>query len=190
MKLSSLILIGASTGGPGRIYSILESLDRNFLGTIVIAQHMNESFFESFVHQLKTLSSLPVSLITSEQLIEPNHVYVCSLTSQLKQTGESIWIEPSHRKDFSYNPQIDQLFSSAAFLPKRLKRLGIILTGIGEDGAIGALDLFRSGGVCMFESEKSAIVYGMPRRANELVPEGYVGDIDEIITVIQNFGRE
>lgn len=189
MNLSNLILIGASTGGPGRIYSILESLDQSFVGTIVIAQHMNESFFESFVHQLKALSTLPVSLVTSSQMLESNHVYVCSTTSQLIQNNDAISIVPCERKDFSYNPQIDSLFSSASLLPVTLRRLGIILTGIGEDGALGALDLYRSGGLCVFESEKSAIVYGMPRRAKELVPDGYSLDIEEIIAMIQTFGR-
>lgn len=188
MKVSSLVLIGASTGGPGRIYSILESLDDDFNGTIVIAQHMNESFFESFVHQLKALSKLPVSLVNREQPLECCQVYVCSKTSRLIQKKGEIWIEPTNMKGFSYNPQIDILFSSAASLPSSLKRLGVILTGIGEDGALGALQLFQSGGKCIYESELSAIVFGMPRRAKELNPDANIGDISEIIRFIRTFG--
>jgi two-component system, chemotaxis family, protein-glutamate methylesterase/glutaminase len=188
MNISSLILIGASTGGPGRIFSILSALDGGFEGTIVVAQHMNASFIPSFIHQMQSVSPLPILPITDPLVLEKSHVYICSLTSRVFLRHSQVWIEPMEEGDYPYNPQVDKLFSSAAHLPAGLKRLGVILTGIGDDGAQGSLELYESGGACLFESEESAIVYGMPRRAKEVVCEGSVGSIDEIIEVIKEYG--
>ncbi|HEX5329945.1 CheB methylesterase domain-containing protein [Sulfuricurvum sp.] len=188
MNISSLILIGASTGGPGRIYSILSALDQHFEGTIVIAQHMCASFIPSFVTQLQTIVPLPISSVEHPIKIERGTIYVCSVTSHLFQKNGEIWLEPMGEGEYHYNPQIDRLFSSASLLPRSLKRLGVILTGIGDDGAEGSLELYESGGDCLFESEESAIVYGMPRRAKELVCNGNVGSIEEIIERIKGYG--
>jgi two-component system chemotaxis response regulator CheB len=188
MNISSLILIGASTGGPGRIYSILSALNTNYQGTIIIAQHMNASFIPSFIHQLQSIVSLPIFSVEHPLKLEKGAIYVCSLTSHLFLKEGEIWLEPMEEGDYPYNPQIDRLFSSAAHLPSTLKRLGVILTGIGDDGAIGSLALYESGGDCLFESEKSSVVYGMPRRAKELVCNGNVGGIDEIVERIKEYG--
>lgn len=189
MNISSLILIGASTGGPGRIYSILSALDTNFQGTIIVAQHMSSSFIPSFINQLRSITTLPISAVEHPIKMEKGEIYICSLTSQLFSKNQEIWLEPMEKEgDYPYNPQIDLLFSSASRLSSTLKRLGIILTGIGDDGAVGSLDLYNSGGDCLFESEESAIVYGMPRRAKELVHHGAVGSIDEIIERIKEYG--
>ncbi len=190
MNVSPLILIGASTGGPGRIYSILSALDQNFEGTIIVAQHMSASFIPSFINQLRSITSLPILAVEQPLQLERGTIYICSLTSQLFLKNQEIWLEPMAAKegDYPYNPQIDLLFSSASKLPSILKRLGIILTGIGDDGAVGSLELYNSGGDCLFESEESAIVYGMPRRAKELVSNGTVSSIDEIIERIKEYG--
>lgn len=188
MNISSLILIGASTGGPGRIYSILTALEEGFEGAIVIAQHMNASFIPSFIHQLHTIVSLPIASVTQPLKLEKGKIYICSVTSHLFLKEGEIWLEPSEEGDYPYNPQIDALFTSASQLPATLKRLGVILTGIGDDGALGSLALYESGGRCLFESEESAIVFGMPRRAKELVCNGDVGSIEEIVKCIKEFG--
>lgn len=188
MTISSLILIGASTGGPGRIYSILSALDSSFCGTVIIAQHMSAPFVPSFIHQLQSIVSLPILSVEESRQIEKGHIYICSVTSELVQKNGGIWLDPIGEGNYPYNPQIDRLFTSASTLPAGLKRLGVILTGIGDDGASGSLALYESGGKCLFESEESAVVYGMPRRAKELVCNGEVGGIDEIIERIKAFG--
>ncbi|HLD22857.1 MAG TPA: CheB methylesterase domain-containing protein [Sulfuricurvum sp.] len=188
MNITALILIGASTGGPGRIYSILSSLDSQFEGTIIIAQHMSAPFIPSFVHQMQSITPLPIWAVTHPLKLERGEIYICSITSRLIQKEGQIWLEPMEEGDYPYNPQIDLLFSSASQLSPKLKRLGVILTGIGDDGALGSLSLYESGGDCLFESEESSIVYGMPRRAKELVCNGNVGSIDEIIERIKEYG--
>jgi len=188
MNISSLILIGASTGGPGRIYSILSSLESHFVGSVIIAQHMSAPFIPSFINQLQSIVSLPILSVGEPQKLKRGHIYVCSVTSELALKNGEVWIEPMEEGDYPYNPQIDRLFASASSLPASMRRLGIILTGIGDDGALGALSLYESGGECLFESEESSIVYGMPRRAKELVGNAHVAGIVEIIDRIKDFG--
>lgn len=188
MKPSSLILIGASTGGPGRIHSILASLDSQFRGSIIIAQHMASPFIPSFIKQLQSNSSLCIHEIGKGIRIENGNVYVCTVTSRLIDKYGDIWLEPSDAVDYPYNPQIDTLFHSASQLDFKIKRLGVILTGIGDDGAKGALELYQSKGECYFENEESATVYGMPRRAKELVEQAKTGSMQDIIDAIKEFG--
>jgi two-component system, chemotaxis family, protein-glutamate methylesterase/glutaminase len=188
MNIESLILIGASTGRTRSNLLDTFRVKKNYEGTIVIAQHMSAAFIPSFIHQLQSIVSLPISSVDHPLKLEKGVIYICSLTSQLFIKNRDIWLEPMGEGDYPYNPQVDKLFSSASHLPSALKRLGVILTGIGDDGASGSLALYESGGDCLFESEKSAVVYGMPRRAKELVCNGNVGGIDEIIERIKEYG--
>lgn len=188
MSISKLLLIGASTGGPGRIHTILSSLDPSFEGAIVIAQHMASPFIPSFIKQLQSNSLVSIHEIGEGMRVEDGHIYVCSVTSRLIGRHGDIWIEPAGEDDYPYNPEINTLFHSASHLSSTIKRLGVILTGIGEDGAKGALSLYQSGGECYFENEESATVYGMPRRAKELVENAKTGSMDDIINAIKNFG--
>lgn len=190
MERSKLILIGSSTGGPGHIDKILKGLKQNFNATIVIAQHMSPHFIESFARQVGTISPLEVHVVHDGMVLHPSSVYICSGECRIVENQAQLVFNHQESQVSIYTPDIDTLFSSAALLPSSFKRLGVILTGIGEDGARGALALFHSGGKCIFESEESAIVYGMPRRALELVPAADTGTIHEIVKAIEQFGEE
>jgi two-component system chemotaxis response regulator CheB len=188
MESFPLILVGASTGGPGRIHTILSSLSHDFRGTIIIAQHMAEAFIPSFVKQLRGLTSLNIGEVGSGVLVEHSTIYVCEVTSRLVTKEGRLWLEPVSELEHFYNPEINTLFHSGALIDRSIARIGIILTGIGDDGALGALALSNSGAQCYFESEESATVFGMPRCAKELVASGCVGSMDDIVKVIQDFG--
>lgn len=188
--MTKIILIGSSTGGPGHIDRILKGITKEFAGTIIIAQHMSPHFIESFARQIGTVSPLDVHVVRDGMVLEPSCVYVCSGECRIVEENHHVLFRRQEPMDTIYTPDIDTLFLSAAQLPSRLKRFGVILTGIGEDGAKGSLELFNSGGECMFESEESAIVYGMPRRALELVPYARIGTIDEIVDAIGRFGAQ
>jgi len=188
MEIHSIVLIGASTGGPGRIHDIIQSLPSNYGPAVIIAQHMAEPFIPSFVKQLNLSSMLPVHDARKPIKIENGHIYVCGITSHLKTDNFTITLEPLICDHYPYNPHIDPLLSSASLLSTSIRKMGVILTGIGDDGARGALDLYNAGSECYFENEESATVYGMPRRAKELVPDALTGTMPEIITAIQRFG--
>jgi len=186
--VDSLILIGASTGGPGHINMILNGLPQNFRSAVVIAQHMGSSFLPSFIKQLSTLTPYRVLNVIDSMIVEPSTVYVCSGESRLIERDGEICFAWNKHSSSLYTPDIDSLFLSAAYLPGHLQIMGVILTGIGEDGALGVEALHQSGGYCLLESEISSIVYGMPRSASERVPEAEVGSLTQIVEKIIAFG--
>lgn len=185
---NKVIVIGASTGGPGHIRRIMASLDGTMEAAVVVAQHMDAVYLPSFAKQMQELSALEVRLVEERSLLERGHVYVCSGSSVFKETSEGVAIEREQGCEGHYNPNIDRLFDTAAEVTKSVGVLGIILTGIGEDGARGCLHLAEAGGYCIAESETSAVVYGMPKRAYELNRQIDVKALDAIIATIHAFG--
>lgn len=188
MENFPLIFIGASTGGPSRIHTIVSSLSHDFRGAIIIAQHMGAEFISSFIKQLRKITSLNIEEIKGGVSVAPSTIYVCEVTSRLVTKAGRLWLEPVLGLEHFYSPEINTLFHSASLIDRFIERIGIILTGIGDDGALGSLALSQSGAQCYFESEESATVFGMPRCAKELVPSGQVGSMDDIVKVIQRFG--
>ncbi|MBE3605798.1 chemotaxis protein CheB [Campylobacter sp. RM13119] len=162
-----LVLIGASTGGPGHIKKLLKDIKITDT-SIVIAQHMNKMFIQSFVTQVGRECGLDVELL-NEKTILKNKVYVCDQNFMI---GENIPLNAKPNPDAKtiYMPNVDVLFNSAVGICKNLNVMAILLTGIGDDGAIGLNNLYKAGAKCIAESEDSAIVYGMPKRAKELNP--------------------
>lgn len=188
--VDKIILIGASTGGPGHINTILKELPKNFHAAVVIAQHMSLPFVPSFVKQLSTLTSYRVLNVIDNMIVVPSTIYICTGETRLvEQDGEICFALNAHSHSL-YTPDIDMLFLSAASLPSHLRKMGVILTGIGEDGTLGVEALHQSGGYCLFENEASSIVYGMPRSASERVPEAEVGSLTQIVEKIIVFGAD
>ncbi|MCD4668608.1 MAG: chemotaxis protein CheB [Sulfurimonas sp.] len=186
MKLSvpkKIVLIGASTGGPGQIQKIIDSLPKLQDITIVIAQHMVDGFMDSFANRFQDIKHLSVSVVENNQSFENNNIYICQGETQLINENFS-------KKDTSlnsYNPNINILFNSFTSLAKDTKIICVILTGIGDDGVEACKNLSNNGALCITESKKSAIVDGMPSRARLLVPNIIVHDIDRIVQIISEF---
>ena len=186
MKIKKLILIGASTGGPGHIQKIIKSIKENFDATVVIAQHMQNTYIKSFAGQLNNNCKAEVLISKDGLKLENRKIYILDECYELKEQYESLTFIKQN-KPFNYSPNIDLLFNSAIPLVKKIKTKCIILTGIGNDGANGAFNLANSGATCINESEKSAIVYGMPKAAQELNPTALQLDIYKICQEIGNF---
>lgn len=183
-----LIVLGSSTGGPAHIGKILNTLDTLSNASMIIAQHMGKKFIPSFVSRLNNSSALSVRLACDKLVLKTEEVYVCSDLSDIVAESGTLSFKVTENTPDSYNPNIDYLFSSMARLQPEIEILAIILTGIGDDGVDGAILINKSGGRCIAESEKSAVVYGMPARAKELVENIEVKTLDEIINAIEVFG--
>ena len=195
LEPDKIILIGASTGGPGHINKILAALKPEFNATIIIAQHMGNDYIPSFIKQLNSVCYHDVSPVVSQKVLLPSHIYVCSLLTSINIHSEGLtflqnnYTESDYNYDVNYNPDIDYLYRSAAKIARQVSFLGIILTGIGSDGANGCKSLSEMGGECIAESETSAIVDGMPRQARKIVPNIEILPLNEIIIKINQFGR-
>ena len=168
-KLSSfdVVAIGASTGGPPALQGILISLGRKLPFSIVISQHMPPGFTRAFADRLNRLTSLDVKEAQDGDAVLPGRVLIAPGGYNLvfQRQGDSVIariVNPA--KEDRYIPSVDAMFSSCAEMFGR-RLLGIVLTGMGNDGRRGVVSVKNAGGQILAESEQTAVVYGMPREA-------------------------
>ncbi len=167
-----IITIGASTGGPGAIETILGNLPRNLNLPIIVAQHMPARFIESFASRLMRSTGFRVEVARRGGLIENGIVYFMPGDKNLKVTrgmnaGEYRFAV-SRKQFLEYNnPSVDCLMESVAEAYGS-RVIGVILTGMGRDGAMGLKKIKEAGGYTVVQDEKSAVVFGMPRAAEEI----------------------
>ena len=166
-EAAKLVLIGASTGGPPAVQKLLESLV-GLPVCVVVAQHMPARFTQAFAERLDQSLSFRVSEAKSGDPILPGRVYVAPGGEQLELEeraagGLSLLVKMSTETD-AHAPSVDRLFLSAAKVVPAGTR-AIVLTGMGSDGAKGALALKKAGVEVWAEAESTAIVFGMPEAA-------------------------
>jgi two-component system chemotaxis response regulator CheB len=177
-----LIAIGASTGGPIAIQGILERLPAGFPVPVVIAQHMPPGFTQAFARRLNTLCRPRVVEATPGMRLEPGLVAIAPAGQQLT-LGASLVVSLAPPLSGSrHAPSVDLLFHSAA-AARGSRVLGVLLTGMGNDGAEGLAAIHEAGGVTIAESEESCAVYGMPRAAvlrgaaRAVLPLGVIAEV-------------
>jgi len=163
----TLIAIGASTGGPEAIRIILEALPEH-CPAVLITQHMPAGFTRSFVQRLDSLCAMHVHEAQDGQRVLPGHVYlapggVAHMKLARHGAGYQVRLEESEPVN-RHRPSVDVLFHSVAQLVGR-KAVGVLLTGMGKDGAQGLLAMRQAGAVTFAQDERSCVVFGMPREA-------------------------
>lgn len=183
-KPNKLILIGASTGGPGLIERIVTALDVLNGVSIVIAQHMDRLSLASFAKRLHRIYPEEVVLVSDRLPIQSGRIYVIHDTATIHYKHNAFILEMQSMQESYYHPTIDLLFDSAAML-HNIKISAYLLSGIGADGAAGMFELQERGFKTVAQDELSSIVYGMPKRALEMGAAQQVLSIDEIIRDIQ-----
>lgn len=161
-----ILAIGTSTGGPKALQEIVPRLPKDFPAPIVIAQHMPPNFTGPFAERLNQLSQITVKeaeegepLRSGVALIAPGrgHMRVKRLRGI-----ETVVTISENKEDFIYRPSVDALMLSVAnFFPGRA--LGVILTGMGNDGCKGLIEVKRTGGRIFAQNEETCVVYGMPK---------------------------
>lgn len=162
------IAVGASTGGPQAIRTLLNNLNGLTI-PILVAQHMPAIFTYLFAERLNKQLNMTVKEATDNEEIQTNHVYIAPGGNHMEVVMERgrifIRIYPKDDND-RYVPSVDRLFKSTAKVYGS-NLMGIILTGMGDDGLMGARMIKKSGGTVLSESEESAVVYGMPKSVME-----------------------
>jgi two-component system chemotaxis response regulator CheB len=169
LSTEKLIIIGASTGGTEAIRELLQGLPSDSPG-ILIAQHMPAGFTQSFAQRLNSLCRIAVSEAVDGERILPGHAYIAPGGFHLwlgrsgaNYTARVDQSEPVNR----HRPSVDVLFDSAARHAGK-NAIGVILTGMGRDGAEGLLRMRQAGAHTLAQDEASCVVYGMPREAHAL----------------------
>ncbi len=177
------LCIGASTGGPAALQSILERLPAGFPIPIAIVQHMPMGFTAAFAERLNQASRIEVREARGGEAFRPGWAFLAPAGHHLVfARGEggaevALSAEPSGG---AHVPSVDVLFSSAAETFGS-RAIGVVLTGMGTDGREGARDLAACGAPLVAESESSCAVYGMPRAIVEAGLASAVWSVDEIV---------
>jgi chemotaxis response regulator CheB len=159
--------IGASTGGPRALAKLLGELPHDYPLPIAVVQHMAEDFFDSFVRFLGDASRRKVETAHNGVLLQPGRVYVAPPRQELfvKESMTVRLLPPP--PDALISPSVDSLFFSMATALKG-RGIGVLLTGMGDDGAQGLLRMRRMGARTVAQDRASSAVFGMPRAAQEL----------------------
>jgi two-component system, chemotaxis family, protein-glutamate methylesterase/glutaminase len=162
-----LVAIGASTGGTEAIKDVLMPLPANFPG-IVIVQHMPETFTAKFAHRLDSLCHMKVREAHDGDLVEPGLVLIAPGGKQLQvvrrgSSAAAVKVFDGERTNL-HRPSVDVLFESCSSL-FGAHALGVLLTGMGADGANGLLAMRRTGAHTIAQDETTCVVFGMPRAA-------------------------
>jgi two-component system chemotaxis response regulator CheB len=161
-----LIIIGASTGGTEAIKEVLTRLPADAPG-ILVTQHMPENFTRSFADRLDSLCRISVKEAQHNERVLPGHAYIAPGHSHLllRRSGANYMTELNQGPPVNrHRPSVDVLFRSAANVAGA-NAMGIILTGMGKDGAQGLLEMKDAGSHTIAQDEESCVVFGMPKEA-------------------------
>jgi len=175
-----LIAIGASTGGTEAIREVLVRLPPD-CPAVLITQHMPPGFTRSFAARMNTLSRISVSEAVDGERVLPGHAYIApgDLHLRLAKSGSNYIValdrsEPVNR----HRPSVEVLFHSVASVAGR-NAIGVMLTGMGRDGAAAMLEMRKAGSFNIAQDEASCVVFGMPREAIAM------GAVDEVLPVTE-----
>lgn len=162
-----LVVIGASTGGPQALRTILSHFPANFPAAVVVIQHVDAQFAPGLTEWLNQQTALPVQIAQHGQSLQASTVSVASTNHHLIVQADltlAYTPEPTH---CTYRPSVDVFFNSvAAHWPRR--GVAILLTGMGKDGALGLKSLYAAGWHTIAQNRETCVVYGMPKAAVEL----------------------
>ncbi len=167
--IEKIILIGASTGGPGLIEQISAALPFNYKYPVCVVQHMPEQFTKAFAQRIDRASRLNVFETSNNMEVLPGNIYIARggvhMNFARKTSGKIVIKEDANKGDNYFQPSVDDMMKSALNVFNAQNIIGVLLTGIGDDGADGMVELKKAGAYTVGESENSATVYGMPKVA-------------------------
>jgi len=168
-NLDRVIAIGSSTGGPEALRQLLNGLDAS-RNALMFAQHMPERFMSPFADRLNSWSSFDIRIAESGEPILPGRGYVAPGDMHLElinQGGKLSCLVRQNDPVSGHRPSVDVLFRSVA-TAARSASIGVLLTGMGEDGAVGLKTMRNAGALTVVQDKKSSAVWGMPGRAYEI----------------------
>ncbi len=166
---NKVIAIGASTGGTEAIYNLLKNLPKDIPG-IIIVQHIPPVFSKMFADRLNLQTHFTVKEAQTGDTIEPGKVLIApgDKHMKLKKAADKYIVETIQgNKVNGHCPSVDVLFESVAKVASK-NAIGVILTGMGHDGAVGLMSMRRAGARTIGQDQKSSVVYGMPKVAFEI----------------------
>jgi two-component system, chemotaxis family, protein-glutamate methylesterase/glutaminase len=189
----AIVVFGVSTGGPKALEQILPRFPGNFALPILIVQHMPVGFTAPFAQRLNTLCSIAVHEATQREVIQPGIAYIAPAGLHMRvvnrvSDSKTILTLDRHPEDSLHVPSVDILMNSVAEVFKN-RALGVIMTGMGSDGATGMSAIYRQGGITIGQDEATCAVYGMPRVCAERGILTRIVPLEDIPAQILHFTR-
>lgn len=179
----SVVAIGSSTGGPQALHAILKLLPANFPIPILCTQHISEGFLQGLVDWLGGECSLRVTIAQSGEFPKPGTVYFAPEQKHLQLDTQGKFVTTRTPPIAGHRPSVTALFQSVADHYGR-SSIGILLTGMGRDGAEGLQAIAQTGGVTIAQDEQTCVVFGMPKEAIALGAAQYVLPINQIAPML------
>jgi two-component system chemotaxis response regulator CheB len=178
-----LVLVGVSTGGPPALEALLTPLPADFPWPIVVAQHMPSAFTGPLARRLDGICNLTVVEVVEPTLVKAGCAYIAKGDADIiisRRAAGLVAMPAPSQKDYPWHPSVDRLVRSASDVTPPGQLIGVLMTGMGNDGARAMADLHALGGKTIAEAEESAVVWGMP---GELVKAGGAGWVEPLSSI-------
>jgi two-component system, chemotaxis family, protein-glutamate methylesterase/glutaminase len=180
-----VVVLAASTGGPATVMRLAPGFTREFPGAVILVQHMPASFTTQYATQLAEFTGIRVKEAEPNESLQPGTFYICPGGQHLRVTPTGrIQLDGSSGRINGYLPNIDVTMESVAAYAGAMS-IGAILTGMGNDGAIGAKAIKTAGGLVLAQDEATCVIFGMPAEAIKANAVDQVLGIDEIYAAIE-----
>lgn len=178
-----IVLVGSSTGGPPALDALLAPLPADFPWPIVVAQHMPATFTDALAQRLDRLCALNVAEVSRATPLLPGHVYIGRGDADVvlsRRAGSTVAMAMPSSAEHRWHPSVDRLVDSAMDHRPAEQLIGVLMTGMGSDGADAMARLRATGGWTIAEAEESAVVWGMPGALVRLGGAAVVAPLDRL----------
>jgi two-component system chemotaxis response regulator CheB len=182
---TGLVLVGCSTGGPPALDALLAPLPADFPCPIVVAQHMPAAFTGPLARRLDSICELTVQEVAQATALAPGHVYVGRGEGDvlIARRGETLWATPAPASaEYAWHPSVERMVASALGAAPAVALVGVLMTGMGDDGAAAMTRLHAGGGWTLAQDEASAVVWGMPGALVRAGGAAHVAPLDQLST--------
>jgi two-component system, chemotaxis family, protein-glutamate methylesterase/glutaminase len=180
-----VVVLAASTGGPATVMRLAPGFTKDFPAAVILVQHMPAAFTTQFAAQLAEFTEIPVKEAESGDTIQPGNLYICPGAQHLRVNPLGrIQLDSVTGRIAGYLPNIDVTMESVAAYGGALS-IGVVLTGMGADGAQGARAIKSAGGHVIAQDEATSVIFGMPAEAIKLQAVDQVLGLDDIYSAIE-----
>jgi len=180
-----VVVLAASTGGPATVMRLAPGFTRDFPAAVILVQHMPAAFTTQYATQLAEFTGVRVKEAENNETLVPGTFYICPGGQHLRVTSTGrIQLDSSSGRANGYLPNIDITMESVAAFAGPLS-IGVILTGMGNDGTAGASAIKSAGGMVLAQDEATSVIFGMPAEAIKAGAVSQVLGIDDIYAAIE-----
>jgi two-component system chemotaxis response regulator CheB len=180
-----IVVLGASTGGPATVMRLAPGFTRDFPAAVFVVQHMPATFTTQYAAQLAEFTSIRVKEAEPNEPVQPGTLYICPGAQHLRITPTGrIQLDGTSGRINGYLPNIDVTMETAASYAGAMT-IGVVLTGMGNDGAAGAKAIQSAGGLVIVQDEATSVIFGMPAEAIKAANVEHVLPLDDIYSAIE-----